>query len=116
MTARIPLPHDVLADTIMNLFASNIDDDTQFGIDETVHDRARNNDQIDTEGETDPDIITDLRSHEASSINNHGPREQIRMLSLWGMENAEIIDLFLDDPGLSQHARMRLKEIAERGR
>lgn len=110
--ARFP---DTIANEIMALFTDYVSDDTQMSLDDAVYDWAANNEDVDSFGEADPELTDSIRSSAtASEICNQGPRGQIRTLAKWGMKKQEIVDLFLNDPKLSQHARIKLKQIAGR--
>ena len=110
-----PLSQDYFASRIMSHFPDGIGDDTQRALDEITHDWAEDNEAIDTSGEDDPDVVADLRSHTASNINNQGAGEQIRTLAHWGMDSEDIVALVVDDPSISQHARLALREIGRTG-
>lgn len=115
MPVITPLSQDFFTGQVMAHFPNGFSDDTQYALDEAIHDWAKDNEMIDTSGEDDPDVAADLRSRAASEINNQGFGEQILTLTRWGMKSEDIVALVVDDPGLSQHARLALRELGHTG-
>lgn len=97
----------------MGFFPDYVSEDTQVALDDAIHDWAMGNEEIDTSGETDTEVIEEIRSNAASDICNQGPWDQIRTLAKWGMEKSAIAALVLDDPKLSHHARLALIRMSK---
>lgn len=111
MTSTDPQYAEKFAQAVMSCLGDDVDDDFQDKLDDLVYDWSCDA-NIDTGDEEDFSIIAEIRTAEASEINNGGPEEQIRTLLIWGIAPQTIIDLIGDHPTISAHARIELANLA----
>ena len=80
-------------------------DEHQYGIDEMVHAAAEDDEDIDTSG-VDDDEVLDMRSLWASELNNQGMEDQLRYLHKQGWIG-ELKDQFIE-AGKNAHSTLFL--------